>query len=113
MAYPSDDFAALPFFAKSYIHHGCVIHHQCLHLVVHILYLYLAQECQTAVAVFLSEACLFVIRMEDSFDFHVKKTDKSPFRLWHYEIIFENSRQSSFILSRLFLPDDWLGLALA
>ena len=64
-------YAALDFFVKSYIDQGCVI--QCLHLVVHILYLYLVQECQATVTLLLSEACLFVIRMEDSFEFHVGK----------------------------------------
>ena len=46
---------------------------QCLHLVVHTLYLYLVQECHAAVTLLLSEACLFVIRIENSFDCHVGK----------------------------------------
>ena len=46
---------------------------QCLRLVVHILYLYLAQEYQTALTLLLSEACPFVIRMGGSFDFLVGK----------------------------------------
>ena len=46
---------------------------QCQHLVVHILYVYLVQECHAAVTLLLSEACLFVIRMGDSFDCHVGK----------------------------------------
>ena len=36
-----------------------------------ILYMYLVQECHAAVTFLLSEACLFVIRMEDNFDFYV------------------------------------------
>ena len=35
--------------------------------------LYLVQECHAAATLLLSEAFLFVIRMEDSFDFHVGK----------------------------------------
>ena len=46
---------------------------QCLHLVVHNLYLYLLQEYHTAVTLLLSEACIFVIRKEDCFDCHVGK----------------------------------------
>ena len=40
----------------------------CPYIVLH-----LAQECQAAVTLLLSEACLFVTRTEDSFDFHVAK----------------------------------------
>ena len=41
------------------------------------LYLYLAQECQAALTLLLSEACLFVVSMEDDFDFHVGKRTTS------------------------------------
>ena len=75
------------------------------------LYLYLAQECKAAVTLLLSEACLFVTRMEDSFGFHVaKRQARHPFRLCHEINNIENYRQPSFKLSSLFLADDWLGL---
>ena len=77
-------FAALELFAKSYIDQGCVIHDHSLHLVVPILYLYLVQECHAAVTLLLSEACLFVKRMEDRFIFHFGKRVAS--RLFEFDM---------------------------
>ena len=69
--------------------------------------LYLAQECQAAVTLLLSETCLFVLRMEDNYDFHVGKKPT----LWHRINNIENRRQSFFKLSNLFSADESLGLA--
>ena len=67
-------FAALDCFAKSYIDQGCVIYYHSVCICCSFLYLYLVQECHAAVTLLLSEACLFVIRMKDSFEFHVGKS---------------------------------------
>ena len=74
-------FAALDFFCYHTLIRVCYPLSHCLHLVVHILYLYPFQECHASVTLLLSEACLFVIKMEDTFNFHVGNAGKSTFWL--------------------------------
>ena len=59
-------YGALDFCAKSYIGQGCAIHY-------HSVCIWLFIFCICTLFKNVMQLCLFVIRMEDSFDFHVGK----------------------------------------